>query len=202
MTNSTKRKISAREILADIRAGMTDSQLEFKHNISNSSLKMVYRKLVAAGVLKEDELPSAERDTKADSPESFQTGDVYCPSCKSVRAPGATECSICGVVFEKLAALQSDKDPQPIMISSRQLPSVPHLRSISIVIVVCVLMVVLFVIWWGEITKGERCKQDWDYTQNSEEERPAVSNRLAEQKVKASICPEPKISLLPIVGKS
>lgn len=153
MTNSTKRKISAKEVLADIRAGMTDSQLELKYNISNSSLKMVYRKLVAAGVLKENELPAAERDTKTDSPESIQTGDVYCPSCKSVQAPGATECAICGVVFEKLAALQSDKDPQPIMISSRQLPSVPHLRSISIVIVVCVLMAVLFVIWWGEIKK-------------------------------------------------
>ena len=68
---------------------MTDSQLELKYDISNSSLRMVYRKLVAAGVLKEDELPTAERDTKADSPESFQTGDVYCPSCKSVQAPGA-----------------------------------------------------------------------------------------------------------------
>ena len=153
MTNSTKRKISAREVLADIRAGMTDSQLELKYDISNSSLRMVYRKLVAAGVLKEDELPTAERDTRADSPESFQTGDVYCPSCKSVQAPGATECSICGVVFEKLAALQSDKDQQPIIISSRQIPSVPHLRFISIVTVVCVLMAVLFVIWWGEITK-------------------------------------------------
>lgn len=153
MTNSTKKKISAREILADIRAGMTDSQLEFKHNISNSSLKMVYKKLVAAGVLKEDELPTAERDAKADSPKLFSTRDVHCPSCKSVQAPGATECSICGVVFEKLAGLQSDKVPQPIMISSRQVPNVPHLRSISIVIVVCVIMVLLFVIWWGEINK-------------------------------------------------
>ena len=52
MTNSTKRKISAREVLADIRAGMTDSQLELKYSISNSSLRMVYRKLVAAGVLR------------------------------------------------------------------------------------------------------------------------------------------------------
>jgi hypothetical protein len=153
VTSSTKRKISAREVLADIRAGMTDSQLELKYNISNSSLRMVYGKLVAAGVVKEDELPGAARDTNAVSPQSFQAHEVYCPSCKSVQAPGATECSSCGVVFEKLAALQTDKEPQPIMISSRQIPRVPHLRSISIVIVVCALMTALFVIWWGEITK-------------------------------------------------
>jgi hypothetical protein len=153
VTNSTKKKISAREVLADIRAGMTDSQLELKYNISNRSLRMVYRKLVAAGVLTEDELPTAEPDTKTDSPESFQTCYVYCPSCKSVQAPGATECSVCGVVFEKLAALQSGEDRQPIIISSRQVSRVPHLRSISIVIVGCVLMAVLFVLWWGEIKK-------------------------------------------------
>lgn len=153
MTNTTKKKISAREVLADIRAGMTDSQLELKYKISNSSLRMVYRKLLAAGVVREDELPAPDRDTRADSPKSFQTHEVYCPSCKSVQAPGATECSSCGVVFEKLAALQSNIELQPIIISSREIPRVPYLRSISIVIVVCALMAVLFLIWWGEIKK-------------------------------------------------
>lgn len=46
-----KRKVSAKQILMDIRSGMTDSQLKKKYTLSSSDLKIVQRKLYAAGLL-------------------------------------------------------------------------------------------------------------------------------------------------------
>ena len=43
-----KRKIKAKEIVNDIREGMSDSQLMEKHSVSSKGLQSVFRKLVEA----------------------------------------------------------------------------------------------------------------------------------------------------------
>ena len=43
-----KRKIKAKEIVNDIREGMSDSQLMEKHSLSSKGLQSVFRKLVDA----------------------------------------------------------------------------------------------------------------------------------------------------------
>ncbi len=62
-----KRKIKAKEIVNDIRAGMNDSQLMEKHSLSAKGLQSVFRKLVDARAIKPRELfnraPSTGDDT-------------------------------------------------------------------------------------------------------------------------------------------
>ncbi len=56
MPESGKRKLSAKQILADIRSGMDASELKHKHGLSDKSFGYVLRQLSAAGVLTEDEM--------------------------------------------------------------------------------------------------------------------------------------------------
>ena len=51
-----KRKIKAKDIVSDIRQGMSDSQLMEKHTLSSKGLQSVFRKLVDANAIKPREL--------------------------------------------------------------------------------------------------------------------------------------------------
>jgi len=49
MTRPTKRTISSREIMGDLKNNLSDSQLMEKHSLSPRGLKNLYKKLVAKG---------------------------------------------------------------------------------------------------------------------------------------------------------
>ena len=51
-----KRELSAKEILADIKAGMSDSELMQKHHLSEKGLESAFTKLVEMRALKQAEL--------------------------------------------------------------------------------------------------------------------------------------------------
>jgi hypothetical protein len=51
-----KKTISAREVVADIKVGMTDEQLMAKHMLSAKGLESLKTKLVTAGLLTQDQL--------------------------------------------------------------------------------------------------------------------------------------------------
>ncbi|MCA1959600.1 MAG: PilZ domain-containing protein [Desulfomonile sp.] len=52
----SQRKISARDFIQDIRAGLTDSQLMGKYKLTALGLQSAFTKLVDAGALKPEEL--------------------------------------------------------------------------------------------------------------------------------------------------
>ncbi len=51
-----KRELSAKEIVEDVRAGMSDQDLMDKHRLTSKGLQSVFRKLMAAQYLNENEL--------------------------------------------------------------------------------------------------------------------------------------------------
>ena len=62
-----KRKITAREVLRDIRSGLSDQDLMEKYTLSAQGLQSVFHKLVNAGVITQAELddrvPISERNS-------------------------------------------------------------------------------------------------------------------------------------------
>jgi hypothetical protein len=60
-----KRTVSARDIVTDIRAGLTDSQLMDKYGLSAKGLESLFTKLIEAGVMESSEIygRSARDDT-------------------------------------------------------------------------------------------------------------------------------------------
>lgn len=76
---SNKRKIRAKDIVADVRAGLTNAQLMEKHQLSPEGLKGIFDKLVQAQALLELEL--ADREWEA--PESSEEESAAAESVRS-----------------------------------------------------------------------------------------------------------------------
>ena len=53
---TTKRTIKAKDIVNDIRSGMTNLQLMEKHNLSSKGLQSIFTKLMDAKAVKDREL--------------------------------------------------------------------------------------------------------------------------------------------------
>jgi hypothetical protein len=149
MTGPQKRKISAREILADMRAGMTESQLRVKYALTNESLKSVYGKLVAKGVLKEAELPGTKGAGDASPPETSRAGHATCPSCNASLPLGEAECPVCGVVLAKLAARGEVTDPGSSLTSGDKSLTGRRWIYLATILGVCVLAGALFILFSG-----------------------------------------------------
>jgi len=87
-----KRKITAREVLKDIRAGVDDAALMRKFQLSAQGLQSVLNKMVQAGIVTEEELDGRV-------PLSARTVDIglfICPACGNIQGNEFIECPRCG----------------------------------------------------------------------------------------------------------
>ena len=122
MTDPVKRKLSAKQILADIRSGMDAPALKKEHSLSDKSFEYVLRQLSAAGLLTQDELRRLEPRSGSAKPsrEPPAWPQWRCPACNAPQAAAVPECPACGVVVAKFVARQG-RGPDASMIS-RGLP--------------------------------------------------------------------------------
>ena len=63
-----KKTVSAREVVADIRVGMTDEQLMLKNGLSAKGLESLKKKLITAGLLTAQELDGKSPPTQVSDP--------------------------------------------------------------------------------------------------------------------------------------
>jgi hypothetical protein len=109
MSDSGKRKLSAKEILSDIRSGMDGIGLKQKYGLSDKALETALTKLSAAGALKERDVsrlnPAPNPATHA-SREPQDTSQWRCPACNAPQPQEMSECPACGVIVAKFAAHQ------------------------------------------------------------------------------------------------
>jgi hypothetical protein len=110
VTESGKRKLSAKQILADIRSGMDASDLKRKYGLSENSFGYAIKQLSTTGVLTE-----AEKRRLAPTPGSSKPShepprapEWRCPACNAPQAAEVRECPACGVVVAKYVARQAE----------------------------------------------------------------------------------------------
>ncbi len=108
MTDPVKRKLSAKQILADIRSGMDAPALKHEHSLSDRSFEYVLKQLTAAGLLTQDEMRRLEPQSGSSKPsqESAREPQWRCPACNAPQAAEVAECPVCGVVVAKFVAHQ------------------------------------------------------------------------------------------------
>ncbi len=90
----TKKKISAKEIVDDVRAGLDDSALMKKHGLSEKGLATVFKSLVSAGALDQSEL-----NRRTASRNEFVETVANCPSCGAGLSGRAASCPECGALL-------------------------------------------------------------------------------------------------------
>jgi hypothetical protein len=157
MPESGKRKVSAREFLADIRSGMAELQLRRKYGLSDRSLELVYRKLVAAGALTEEEIVSlgSSRNTADEpAPREPQTFLWQCPACGVTQAEETAECPACGVVVTKFLARREHESQPPTEMTIRTASSPNRRIAIAAAVAAC-LVIGLGSVFWPKKTTTE-----------------------------------------------
>ncbi len=87
-----KRKITAREILADVKAGFDDSELMGKYNLSAQGLQSCFDKMIHAKLITKHELDARVPDQER----TVELGLFVCPACGNISSQEITECSRCG----------------------------------------------------------------------------------------------------------
>lgn len=104
----SKRRITAREMLVDVRQGISDPALMEKYKLSAQGLQSVFQKLLKAGVMTQAQLD-------ARNPLSERTVDIglyICTACGNIQGKEFTTCPRCG--FEPpRAKTQVEEAPQP-----------------------------------------------------------------------------------------
>jgi hypothetical protein len=90
-----RRKITARDILNDVKAGMSDPALMAKYNLSAQGLDGVFRKLVAGKHLTQRELD----DRTPFSERTVDVGIYICPACGHMPGQEFSTCPRCGFSF-------------------------------------------------------------------------------------------------------
>ena len=111
MTDSGKRKLSAKQILTDIRSGMDGRGLKRKYDLSDKALESVCTRLAATGALTDHEIRRLGplRGLSEAPPEIPERPRWHCPACNTSYAAEIPECPVCGVVVEKFVARQGQE---------------------------------------------------------------------------------------------
>lgn len=104
-----KAKVSAKEVLQDLRSGMDDADMMKKYNLSETGLHRLYDKLLDMGVMQKSELRQ-----RASSSKKLAAKTAKCPACGKQYANQLSSCPECG--FERRAKVDAHPppaEPQP-----------------------------------------------------------------------------------------
>jgi RsiW-degrading membrane proteinase PrsW (M82 family)/uncharacterized Zn finger protein (UPF0148 family) len=101
-----KRTVNAKEILGDIRAGLDDSALREKYQLSEKGLDSLLGKMIDAGVLRREDL-----DSRPMPVESTLEVIWKCPACGKPQFREYDECPECGVIVAKFEQRLASAEP-------------------------------------------------------------------------------------------
>jgi len=162
MADSEKRKVSAKQIVTDIRAGMDRTQLKRKYGLSDTALETVLRKLVAKGALSEVELRNRGLTSPSETEPVQGTAHGYlwyCPACHQGQEREYDECPACGVVVAKFLARQKGEGPverPSVETMDYREPSAASSWTPVVLSVVGVLVLGAVLLIWSQHRAGER----------------------------------------------
>jgi hypothetical protein len=107
MAETNRPTINAKQVVRDIKSGMTDLQLMDRYSLSPRALQALSKKLVAAGLLTETEWEARGKPPPAPNPNRT----YGCPACGVRQTRDFDECPYCGIIVSKyLASGQSRPD--------------------------------------------------------------------------------------------
>lgn len=113
-----KRKITAKEVLADVKAGYDDSELMVKYNLSAQGLQSCFNKMIQANLISRHELDARVPDVER----TVELGLFVCPACGNISSQEILECSRCGFVvpesmrkeiIQKKSGTTEIREPKP-----------------------------------------------------------------------------------------
>ena len=123
------RTLTAKEIIADIRAGKTDEFLMAKYGVSERALQSLFKKLISVTILTQDDIDNrasgATKQAKEPTKEAQPPGPLpnnandkqaptvawRCPACQMPQMRVFDECPECGVIVARFSNKKTQKTP-------------------------------------------------------------------------------------------
>lgn len=134
-----RKKVSARDVVADVRSGMSDTEMGLKYGFSQDGLQTVFEKLIVAGVLTKTDLDGRNKlielddrlnlewdipiataipgDTKVEDepaastiPKQTDQTTFKCPACNMPQPRDFKTCPQCGVLVDKFLKKKADEE--------------------------------------------------------------------------------------------
>jgi hypothetical protein len=93
-----KRKIGAKQVLSDLRAGASNRELMEKYNINEGSLRYIFKRLVESGLMTELQYHERMDLTESDFFRAFADKPDHvlnCPRCGAHLPEDGQECTFC-----------------------------------------------------------------------------------------------------------
>jgi ankyrin repeat protein len=125
-TPMAKRNISGQSIVQDVRAGLTDSQLQQKYRIKPEAVPYLMRRLVDAGLMTDLEMYQRKSLSESDLMRAFKGSDeaiLRCPTCGNRLPEDSVGCAHCESLAEELEdTLIIDRENLSANVAPVQLP--------------------------------------------------------------------------------
>ncbi|AFM24492.1 hypothetical protein [Desulfomonile tiedjei] len=119
-----KRKIRAKDMVHDIREGLSDSQLIEKYGLTSRGLQYIFRKLVQTGLMTDLEFFERSKLTESEVFRAFSDHSsevIKCPNCGQALSEQGDECIFCQTIdVTKGACLASDVSGEAEVASSNR----------------------------------------------------------------------------------
>lgn len=188
MADPEKKKLSARQILADIRSGMEEPDLKSKYGLSDKALESVFRQLSHKGLLTDRQvgrsIPSAANP--APTGNTASTTQWRCPACNAVHPSAMNECPSCGVVLAKFLARGGPgySDARALRVAGQDASSGGSGWTYVVASLAVLVLVGGAVVWWSTHRSGQKAKIAASTAQNyqsSQEIRVAPEGRTGEE---------------------
>jgi hypothetical protein len=108
MSSAGKRKLSAKQLVSDIRGGLDAPRLKTNYGLSDRAFSSVCRQLADAGAITDEELHHLTRAVTSSEPpdKDCNLTQWECPACHRTQSSPMSECLECGIVVAKYIARQ------------------------------------------------------------------------------------------------
>lgn len=154
MSDAKKRKLSGKQIVSDIRAGLDAQGLKRKYGLSDKAFESVCKQLSDAGALPKQEMRHLTYGLTRSEPPLHKKPSEHpwqCPACHAAQSSPMTECPDCGVVVAKfLGRQQAANDSQGAVYTPQppdESPGANKWASVVVSIVVLALIGGTVVVW-------------------------------------------------------
>jgi hypothetical protein len=160
MATPNKAKISAKSVLSDIRSGMKLSELKHKYGLSDKGAASLFRKLLAKGLVTEEELPKplGSESVQEELPGEKKEKSVWrCPACGASQDAQLAECPVCGVVAAKFLEQKIERT-EHIIVEKSVYTGIPKLRPLMVFAVTALVFLGLMLFLAQELQVKEKPK--------------------------------------------
>ena len=189
------RKISARELVADIKSGISYDALVGRYALSDQDAEKAFSKLVSAGLVRVDELPtkfSTESTHRDSRPVSRTVHSFRCPVCGTVAVEGDKACVQCGMLLEGSESAPESWEPPVMETADRspgytvyQQPTELSRKTLWLIVsaaVACVVLLCAAGIWWIQKDAEEQRRLEAVRHERIEAQRRLAAEALAKQR--------------------